>query len=59
MPGQIVNSASFRTIVVKQLHATFGAEVIGANFTNMSDEQFDEIKQAMAKVGSALASISQ
>ncbi|OWY58523.1 taurine catabolism dioxygenase [Alternaria alternata] len=49
MPGTVTSSAPFRTIVVKQLHSTFGAEVVGADFTNMTNEQFDEIKQAMAK----------
>jgi alpha-ketoglutarate-dependent 2,4-dichlorophenoxyacetate dioxygenase len=52
MPVTISSSAPFKTIMVKQLHSTFGAEVVGADFTNMTDEQFDEIKQAMAQVGS-------
>jgi alpha-ketoglutarate-dependent 2,4-dichlorophenoxyacetate dioxygenase len=38
--------------MVKQLHSAFGAEAVGANFTNMTDEQFDGIKQAMARVSS-------
>jgi alpha-ketoglutarate-dependent 2,4-dichlorophenoxyacetate dioxygenase len=59
MPGQIINGAPFRTITVKQLHPTFGAEVMGADFTNMSDEQFDEIKQAMAKVPFVVPLLSQ
>ncbi|KAG9187949.1 alpha-ketoglutarate-dependent 2,4-dichlorophenoxyacetate dioxygenase [Alternaria panax] len=49
MLGQIINGDVFRTIKVKQLHPTSGAEVIDADFTILSEEQFDEIKQAMAK----------
>jgi hypothetical protein len=50
MPGTIISTPTFRTIEVKQLHPTFGAEVSGADFKNMSDEQLEEIKRAMAKV---------
>lgn len=52
MLGTISSSAPFKTIMVKQLHPTFGAEVVGADFTNMTDEQFNETKQAMAQVRS-------
>lgn len=50
MPGVLLQDAPFKTISVKELHPTFGAEVIGANFHDMSDEQLQEIKAAMAKV---------
>jgi alpha-ketoglutarate-dependent 2,4-dichlorophenoxyacetate dioxygenase len=52
MPDTITRSVPFRNIMVKQLHSAFGAEAVGANFTNMTDEQFDGIKQAMARVSS-------
>ncbi|KAF2639025.1 taurine catabolism dioxygenase [Massarina eburnea CBS 473.64] len=51
MPGVLLQDAPFQTITVKELHPTFGAEVIGADFQNMKDEQFNEIKAAMAKYG--------
>ncbi|PVI07569.1 taurine catabolism dioxygenase [Periconia macrospinosa] len=44
-------SHSFRTITVKELHPTFGAEIHGADFENMTDAQLQEIKAAMAKYG--------
>jgi alpha-ketoglutarate-dependent 2,4-dichlorophenoxyacetate dioxygenase len=50
MPGLLAQSAPFRTISIKELHRSYGAEIIGADFQNMSDEQFHEIKAAMAKV---------
>lgn len=40
----------FKTIRVKELHPTFGAEIEGVKFPNPSDEQFEEILAAMAKV---------
>jgi hypothetical protein len=40
----------FKTFRVKELHPTFGAEIEGVNFPNPSDEQFQEILAAMAKV---------
>ncbi|KAF2731330.1 alpha-ketoglutarate-dependent 2,4-dichlorophenoxyacetate dioxygenase [Polyplosphaeria fusca] len=54
MPGLVQKTpttASFKTIVVKELHPTFGAEIEGVNFPNPSNEQFDEILAAMAKYG--------
>ncbi|KAF2115082.1 hypothetical protein BDV96DRAFT_646931 [Lophiotrema nucula] len=51
MPGVLLQDEPFRTISVKELHPSYGAEVVGANFHNMSDEQLNEIKAAMAKYG--------
>ncbi|KAJ4294087.1 hypothetical protein N0V90_007776 [Kalmusia sp. IMI 367209] len=45
------NAAEFKTIRVKELHPTFGAEIEGVDFPNPSDEQFQEILVAMAKYG--------
>jgi hypothetical protein len=50
MTGLLTQSAPFRTISIKELHPSYGAEIIGADFQNMSDEQFRETKAAMAKV---------
>ena len=50
MPGLLVQDAPFKTISVRELHSTYAAEVIGANFHDMSEEQLKEIKSAMAKV---------
>ncbi|KAI1099230.1 taurine catabolism dioxygenase [Jackrogersella minutella] len=50
MPG-LIQESPFQTITVKELHPTFGAEVGGVNFQNLSDEQFREILAAMAKYG--------
>ena len=50
MPGRLTQDTPFETISIKELHPTYGAEVIGANFQNMSDKQFTEIRAAMAKV---------
>lgn len=50
MPGVLLQDTPFQTISIKELHPSYGAEVIGADFKNMSDEQFKEIKAAMAKV---------
>lgn len=49
MPG-LIQESPFKTIKVTELHPTFGAEVEGADFHNMTDEQFNEILAAMAKV---------
>ncbi|KAF2263888.1 taurine catabolism dioxygenase [Lojkania enalia] len=50
MPG-LLQDTPFQTITVKELHPTYVAEIHGADFENMSDEQFREIKAAMAKYG--------
>jgi alpha-ketoglutarate-dependent 2,4-dichlorophenoxyacetate dioxygenase len=50
MPG-LLQETPFQTITVKELHPTFGAEVEGVNFQNLSEAQLAEIKAAMAKVG--------
>lgn len=49
MPG-LIQEDQFKTISVKELHPTFAAEVSGVNFQDMSEEQFSEIIDAMAKV---------
>ncbi|KAF2012472.1 taurine catabolism dioxygenase [Aaosphaeria arxii CBS 175.79] len=51
MPGLLTQDTPFETISIKELHSTFAAEVIGADFHNMSDKQLKEIKSAMAKYG--------
>ena len=51
MPG-IIQETPFQTISVKELHPTFGAEVIGVNFPNPDEEQRKEVLAAMAKVRS-------
>ncbi|EUC43575.1 hypothetical protein COCMIDRAFT_38512 [Bipolaris oryzae ATCC 44560] len=49
MSGTLISDVLFRTITCRPLHPTFGAEVVGAHFNNMSEEQLQEIKSAMAK----------
>jgi alpha-ketoglutarate-dependent 2,4-dichlorophenoxyacetate dioxygenase len=51
MPGLLTEDTSWKTIAVKPLHPTYGAEITGADFHDMSEEQFNEIKAAMAKYG--------
>ncbi|KAJ4363371.1 hypothetical protein N0V83_009664 [Neocucurbitaria cava] len=43
--------SDFKTIRVKELHPTFGAEIEGVDFLSPSDEQFEEVLRAMAKYG--------
>jgi hypothetical protein len=50
MPGLIQDGDSFQTLTIKELHPNFGAEVAGVDFPNPSEEQFQEILKAMAKV---------
>ncbi|KAI1141328.1 taurine catabolism dioxygenase [Hypoxylon sp. FL0543] len=50
MPG-LIQESPFKTITVKELHPTFGAEISGVDFQNVSEEQFKEIVAAMAKYG--------
>ena len=57
MPG-LLQETPFRTIEVKELHPTFGAEIRGVDFVNLSDEQLAEIKAAMAKVRGCEARLS-
>lgn len=54
MPGALIQDTPFETITAKELHPSFGAEIIGADFQNMSEKQFNEIKAAMAKVRTTL-----
>ncbi|KAL6250467.1 hypothetical protein RBB50_002769 [Rhinocladiella similis] len=49
--GSYSEEPEFKTLTIKPLHPTFGAEVEGVNFQNLSDEQFQEIFAAMAKYG--------
>ncbi|KAF2788494.1 taurine catabolism dioxygenase [Melanomma pulvis-pyrius CBS 109.77] len=51
MPGVLLQNTPFETISVNELHPSYGAEIIGADFANMSDTQLKEIKSAMAKYG--------
>ncbi|KAF2474093.1 taurine catabolism dioxygenase [Lindgomyces ingoldianus] len=51
MPGVLIQDTPFKMITVKELHPSYAAEVIGADFMDMSDEQLREIKAAMAKYG--------
>ncbi|KAI0517951.1 alpha-ketoglutarate-dependent 2,4-dichlorophenoxyacetate dioxygenase [Xylaria bambusicola] len=50
MPG-LLEEQTFKTIEIKELHPTFGAEVLGVNFEDVSEEQFSEIMAAMTKYG--------
>lgn len=50
MPGLLIQDTPFETITIKELHPNYGAEIVGADFHNMSGEQLREIKAAMAKV---------
>jgi hypothetical protein len=58
MPGILTQDTPFKTITVKPLHPTFAAEVIGVDWPDPSDEQFQEIKAAMAKVSITVAFIA-
>jgi alpha-ketoglutarate-dependent 2,4-dichlorophenoxyacetate dioxygenase len=49
MPG-LIQTSSFQKLDVKPLHPTFGAEIENVNLSNVSDETFQEILAAMAKV---------
>jgi alpha-ketoglutarate-dependent 2,4-dichlorophenoxyacetate dioxygenase len=46
----LIQDRPFQAIAIKELHPTFGAEVTGVNFENISDEQLREIIAAMARV---------
>lgn len=41
---------SFETITVKELHPTFAAEIEGVDFQKLSDQQYEEVIGALAKV---------
>ncbi len=49
MPG-VVPPSPFKRIDVVPLHATFAAEVKGANFANLDDETLAEIRAAVDQV---------
>lgn len=49
MPG-LIQETPFKTITVKELHPTFGAQVDGVDFQNLSEEQYKEVLSALAKV---------
>ncbi len=49
MPG-LIQETPFKTLTVRELHPTFGAEVEGVDFENLTDEGLQEILAAMAKV---------
>jgi hypothetical protein len=50
MPGVLIQDEPFQTIRTSELHPSYGAEIIGADFRDMSDAQLKEIKASMAKV---------
>ncbi|KAK3314900.1 hypothetical protein B0H66DRAFT_605818 [Apodospora peruviana] len=48
----MASSPAFKTITIKELHPTFGAEISGiSDFENITDSQLDEIRAAMTKYG--------
>jgi len=49
MPGLLKNS-EFKHLQIRELHPTFGAEIDGVDLANASDEEFQEVLAAMAKV---------
>jgi len=49
MPG-LIQETPFKTFAVRELHPTFGAEIEGVDFANLTDEGLREIIAAMAKV---------
>lgn len=49
MPGAI-QEPSPEGLTVKELHPTFGAEIEGVDFENLTEAQFAEIKAALSKV---------
>ncbi|KAI0429060.1 alpha-ketoglutarate-dependent 2,4-dichlorophenoxyacetate dioxygenase [Xylaria sp. FL1042] len=52
MPGLVREEEQpFKTIEVEELHPTFGAEIKGVDFEDVSEGQFSEIMAAMAKYG--------
>lgn len=61
MPGILINpEVEFKTLKCKPLHPTFAAEIEGVDFTKpISDEVFDEILAASAKVSSRDCSSAQ
>ncbi|RYP80660.1 hypothetical protein DL769_002342 [Monosporascus sp. CRB-8-3] len=50
MPG-LVQEPAYRTIKVRELHPTFGADIEGVDFSNLSDEAFTEVLTALTKYG--------
>jgi hypothetical protein len=48
--GSYSGEPEFKTLKINNLHPTFAAEVEGVDFQNLSNEQFQEIMAAMAKV---------
>ncbi|KAJ9133549.1 Alpha-ketoglutarate-dependent 2,4-dichlorophenoxyacetate dioxygenase [Pleurostoma richardsiae] len=47
----VIQDTPFKTLKVRELHPTFAAEVEGVDWSNVTDEQLEEIKAAMAKYG--------
>lgn len=50
MPGLTADHSNNSKLTVNPLHPTFGAEVDGVDFGNLSDNDFQEILALMAKV---------
>ena len=53
MPGLITEHSS-QSLEIKELHPTFGAEITGLNLKECTDDQFQELLAAMAKVRPSL-----
>jgi alpha-ketoglutarate-dependent 2,4-dichlorophenoxyacetate dioxygenase len=48
----VITRDTYNTITINELHPTFAAEVQGVNFQPLSEEQFQEVLSALAKVRS-------
>ena len=48
--GSYSEEPEFKTLTINKLHPTFAAEVDCVDFQNLTDEQFQEVFAAMAKV---------
>jgi alpha-ketoglutarate-dependent 2,4-dichlorophenoxyacetate dioxygenase len=46
----VITRDTYSTMAIKELHPTFAAEVQGVNFQDLSEQQFQEILSALAKV---------
>jgi hypothetical protein len=46
----VITRDTYNTIAIKELHPNFAAEVQGVNFQDLSEEQFQEVLSALAKV---------
>lgn len=53
MPG-LIQEPSGQNLNIKELHPTFGAEITGLNLKECTQDQFQELLAAMAKVRHSL-----